>query len=360
MNLIYILNRVYTLFCFIIRYVGVSYILGWSLYISMEERKLIRFGKSAFCITIPRSWLNKNNIVKGDTLCIQETLHNSIEVMPTNFANDKVQELTIDISKKSTDEIIQLLLSTYLNGYTTMILVGSNSGKMAFIRKHVHEFIAAEIMEVTSERIMINIFWDIKTINLASIITRIGHITRSIFAETIELIDSAHNSIDIVEKGFEVQRQVLLARRAIKYALNNSATAHKFNLSSLELLYISYIIYFFGMIGEYVLKVAKIIGDSKINKYQDLLKDQGAKAELRVLLQRTADYYGKVVDTYQKHNKMVKFVFSEYADFEGSIDEFRMNNPQLWAPVLSEYLKMLIFKIKETEFIMISMENAPK
>jgi phosphate uptake regulator len=228
------------------------------------------------------------------------------------------------------------------------------------VRKHVHEFIAAEIMEVTSNKIVIHVFWDIKTINLHSIISRIGHITKSIFLETAELIDSGTNAIDIIEKGFEVQRQVLLARRAIKYALNNSATAHKFNLSSLDLLYISYIIYFLGMTADYVLKVSKIIDTAKLNKFKDLLKDQNAKKELTLLLQRAADYYGKVFDTYHQHNKLVKFVFSEYADFEEAIDGFRKKNLQLWAPLLAEYLKMLIFKIKETEFTMISMENAPK
>ncbi|HYD03033.1 MAG TPA: hypothetical protein VEC16_01925, partial [Alphaproteobacteria bacterium] len=237
----------------------------------MEERKLIKFGKSAYCITLPHAWLKKNQIVKGDSVAIQETLRNSLEIIPTNLTHDEKHELTLDISEKATNEIIQLLLAAYLNGYNTIILQGPNSGKIAFVRKHVHEFIAAEIMEATSNKIVINIFWDVKSINLQSIITRIGHITRSIFAETIEMMDEEINSKDIIEKGFEVQRQVLLARRAIKYALNNSATAQKFNLSSLELLYISYIIYFFGSVGEYIVKTARILTRSKVGKFKDVL-----------------------------------------------------------------------------------------
>ena len=326
----------------------------------MEERKLIRFGKSAFVITIPHTWLKKNKIKKGDSMSVQETLRNSLEIMPRNDSVEHSHELIIDITGKSTDEIIQLLLSTYLNGYTLITLQGPNAGKVSFVRKHVHEFIAAEIMEVTSNKIIIHVFWDIKTINLHSIINRIGHITRSIFSETIDSIDSESNVKDIEEKGFEVQRQVLLARRAIKYALNNSATAHKFNLSSLELLYVSYIIYFFGMVGDYIVKVAQIIDRAKLNKFKDLLKDQDAKKELTGLIKRTSDYYGKVIDTYDKHNKLVKFVFSEFSDFEDSIANFREKNKQLWAPLLAEYIKLLIIKIKETEFTMISMENAPK
>ncbi len=326
----------------------------------MEERKLIQFGKSAFCITLPHMWLKKNQVKKGDSLSVQETLRNSLEIIPNNSDSEKLHELSIDIAEKSTDEIVQLLLATYLNGYTVITLNGPNSGKVTFIRKHVHEFIAAEIMEVTSNKIVIHVFWDIKTINLQSIIVRIGHITNNIFSETIELIDSEANVREIEEKGLEIQRQVLLARRAIKYALNNSAAAFKFNLSSLELLYISYMIYFFGMVGDYILKLAKLIEKSKLNGFKDLLTNEKSKKDLIMLIQRTANYYSKVIDSYNKHNKLVKFVFSEYIDFEESIDRFRERNSQLFTPLLSEYIKMLIFKIKETEFTMISMENAPK
>jgi phosphate uptake regulator len=161
----------------------------------MEERKLIQFGKSAFCMTMPQAWLRKNHLKKGDSLSVQETLRNSLEIMPAGGNTEDAHELDIDISGKSTDEIIQLLLSTYLNGYTVITLRGPNAGKVAFVRKHVHEFIAAEIMEVTSNKMVIHIFWDINNIHLQSIINRVGHITRSVFAETIELIDSGTNAV---------------------------------------------------------------------------------------------------------------------------------------------------------------------
>lgn len=326
----------------------------------MEQRKLIQFGKSAFCITIPHTWLKKNRLKKGDSLFVQESLRNSLEIIPPNSSSKVTSELSIDITNKSTDEIVQLLLSTYLNGYTVIILHGLNVGKVEFIRKHVHEFIAAEIMEVTSNKITIHVFWDVNMIDLPSIIMRIEHITNSIFLETIGLIDSEINITDITEKGLEAQRQVLLARRIIKYALNNSAIAHKFKFSSLELLYISYIIYFFGMIEGYITKIAQIITDTKHNGAKDSLKDENSKKEVKILLQRSLDYYKKVLNAYNTHNNNVKFVFSEYVDFEDHIDQFKKKNPQLWALLLAEYIKLLIFKIKETEFTMISMENAPR
>lgn len=325
--------------------------------ITINTRKLIHFGKSAFCITMPHTWLKKNKIKKGDSLVVQETSRNSLEILPTRAFSDESNELVIDISDKSTDELTHTLLSVYLDGYTQIILTGSNAGKVALVRKQVHEFIAAEIMEVTSNKIVIHVLGDIRAVDLNSIITRMGHITKSLFSETIGSIDSKVELKDLVEKGLEVQRQVLFARRAIKYAINNSVISQKANLTSSELLYVSYIIYFFGTIEEYILKLAGIINNARFNDSKDVLTNQTAKKQLKTLILQVADYYGKVLDIYNVHKKLEKSFFNDCIDFEGAIDRFRKNNPHLWTPILAEYIHMIVLKIREIELIMMSMDD---
>jgi len=326
----------------------------------MDQRKLIHFGKSAFCITLPHLWVKKNNLKKGDNLGVQETSRGSLEVIQNPAVHDESSSLDIDINGKTTDEIIHLLLATYLNGYTIITLQGKNAGKVAYIRKHVHEFIAAEIMEVTADKITIHIFWDIETINLPSILNRISHIIQNLFGETIDLIDTPSDNQDIRERGSEVQRQVLLAKRAITYALRHPFAAQKFNMTSLELYYVSYITYFFGKIAEYIVEVSRVICDAEREK----LLGVKSKAQLKILLQRTADYFAKVIENYRKKGYQSRFVISEYQSFEEAILTFRHSekrNPlQLWIPVVAEYVKMTINKIKETEFVMINIENSPK
>jgi len=86
----------------------------------MDKRKIILFGKSAYCLTLPQAWVKKNNFKKGDLLGVQETHRNSLELIP------------------------------------------QNTGKAASIRKYVHEFIAAEVMDVTPDKIVINVLWNTK------------------------------------------------------------------------------------------------------------------------------------------------------------------------------------------------------
>lgn len=327
----------------------------------MERRKVILFGKSAYCMTLPQAWVTKHKLKKGADLNVQETLRNSLELMPTSDTPLKTSSLTIDITGKSTDEIVQLLYATYLNGYTVITLQGSNNGKVAYLREYLREFIAAEIMEVTSTKIVIHVFWDINTISLVTILKRIDHIIRSMFKETIALMKMQDRKMqdrvnDITKKGYEVQRQVLFGKRAITYAFNNSATAQKFNLSSLELHYISSILYFSGKIGEYLLVIVEIIEEAIKKKTMNAAHWK----ELKTLLDRTSIYYRKVLDIYNKKSQHQKFVVSEYNDFEQDIKLFRKKNHPHWRPMAAEYLMLIIRFIKQTEFIMINLENAPK
>ncbi|TAL51915.1 MAG: phosphate uptake regulator PhoU [Nanoarchaeota archaeon] len=320
----------------------------------MEHRKLIQFGKSAFCVTLPQMWIKKNKIEKGQSLSVHETAKNTIEISMSLEQQEENSNLTIDIAGKPTDEIIQLLLASYLNGYLTITLEGQNAGKVSSVRDYVHEFIAAEIMEVTSNKIVIHVFGDIKNVNLESIINRIGHIIKSLFEESIELVDSGIDIKDIIEKGYEVERQAWLARRAIKYSLTHSAAAQRFNMSPLELFYTANIKYFFGRIAEYIIQIAKIIGESILHKSIS----PKAKRELKAMIQNASNNFEKVLERY--NTRKVRITEKEYQNFEESIDSFREKNSGNGIPVICEYLKMIIDKIKEIEFNIISLENAPK
>ena len=57
-------------------------------------------------------------------------------------------------------------------------------------------------------------------------------------------------------------------------------------------------------------------------------------------------------------------MLGQYQDFEDAIAVFRNSEKKApgspWIPVVSEYLRMIINKVQETEFIMINLENSPK
>ncbi|RJQ15938.1 hypothetical protein C4573_07345 [Candidatus Woesearchaeota archaeon] len=322
----------------------------------MEQRKIILFGKTAFCITLPQSWVRKNQLQKGDMLFVQETFRNSLELMPVKNSPKETAVIEMDITKKSIQDIQAILLAMYLNGYSQIMLWGDNKGKIEAIRAYVHKLIAAEIMNVTTNKVIINVFWDLDSINIDSIISRIENILRSIFTETAKLIDQKDGLKDITEKGEEVYRQVLLAKRAITYAVNNSATAQKFNLSSLELYYISYLIHFFGQIGEYIVRIARIIQEA----HTDKTITPAIKKELTSVIYQTLEYFTKVLESYNKQRKGEQVSLQNFHDFEEKLSLLTKKTLKPAVPLIIEYLNVLVSKIKDAELTIINLEHVPK
>lgn len=321
----------------------------------MDQRKAILFGKSSFCITLPQTWAKKNKIKKGDTLNVQETARNSLEVFFNKNQSDTTDSIDLEILNQTLEEINSLLLSAYLNGYSIITLIGPNEGKLVGIRKYVNELIAAEVMEVNPNKIVINVLLDIKTINLHSIISRIDNSIRVSFRETVDMLESNKNQHNIMEKRFEIHRQTLLARRATTYALHNSLVAQKFGLSPLELYYISHLTYFFGKIGDYVAEVAEIIDEAR----REGSLTPKIKEELKPILRYSLDYFEKVLSSYNKYTRREKFTVNNHKKFEESVKNLQEKNFKTKLPALSGCIKTIATNLKEAELVIINLQMVP-
>ena len=57
----------------------------------VEFRKLISFGKTSFVMSIPKAWVTKNNLKKGDLIVLQEK-ENNLLLSPEANAHEKELE----------------------------------------------------------------------------------------------------------------------------------------------------------------------------------------------------------------------------------------------------------------------------
>ena len=67
----------------------------------MDYRKLIKFGESSHVISLPASWIRKNNLKKGDHIYFEENGNNELVITAEikKFEPEQ-QEITIDIDGK--------------------------------------------------------------------------------------------------------------------------------------------------------------------------------------------------------------------------------------------------------------------
>lgn len=173
----------------------------------MPYRKLIQFGGNSFVISLPKKWVNDNNLMKGDSLHI-EMLGNNIVISPTKTNNTEEEYvITINIDGTTTfKNIRRRLYSAYVNGATTIIINGNDIGKFSkMIDKLLGNYVALELVEQTSKKIIIKTYINITDVVIESFIRRIDNTIRSMAIDVIDCVEKEQFEIynDVIESVFQ-------------------------------------------------------------------------------------------------------------------------------------------------------------
>ena len=90
----------------------------------MEFRKIIAFGKTSFVMSLPKSWIVRNELKKGDLIGLEEN-EGLLVLNPKVQDKEKAQRKSIDIDITGIDRtsVIYVIRSTYKMGYDDIKLI---------------------------------------------------------------------------------------------------------------------------------------------------------------------------------------------------------------------------------------------
>lgn len=194
--------------------------------VDIDVRKLISFGKGSYIISMPKSWIEKNNLKKGDLISVAD---DGVELVLRASQEEKKTDLKeIDINAKGKDiELMKAeIVSSYLNVYDTInILFDSDIKEAPKIKDIIRNLSGLEIMEQTSKRIIAKNLININEISISNIIRRMDIITRAMMEDTV-LCYRGHCHYDSIHnRDIDVNRLYFLAYRVIKNAMKNPRIA---------------------------------------------------------------------------------------------------------------------------------------
>ena len=92
----------------------------------MEFRKLISFGKTSFIISVPKSWVLKNDLEKGSLVSLEEKDNNIIISSKTDQKEKEQEEISIDITGIDRTSIITIIRGLYRRGFDIIKLKFDN------------------------------------------------------------------------------------------------------------------------------------------------------------------------------------------------------------------------------------------
>lgn len=273
----------------------------------VEYRKIIAFGKSSFVVSLPKSWINKNKLGKGDIVGLKDESSHLILTPKINDVEGEENVLNVDLTKygnldyNSQYAIRRLIISSYINGYSILKFKGKNLNEFVdIIRDSLGRLAGFEILEHTSNYMLVKNYLNLKQVSINNTVKRMDRITRGMLDDCLN-IQNEDIANALKQRDSDVNRLFYLSLRTLKYAFNNNQIAMKLNLTVSDLLN------YWNLIKH----IEDVADDAK--RYAGLLVNSGLLENKRkeideIMLRIINDYKSATNSFFKKDIKMANMV----------------------------------------------------
>lgn len=314
----------------------------------MHIRRLVKAGESSHTISLPKSWLEKNKLNKGDLVYISEKPNNelAVSVYDSGAKPEKSKEITINIDDKEIDTIKREITSAYVNNYHTINIIGKSlNQKVKDIRKTIHDFVALEISEQTSSKIVAKDLLDLSDISIDKNINRMDMILRSVIIDSISILDGEDHAESIVFRDFDINRLYFLMSRLLKSSSEDIRIAESIKVSNTNILSTWYLTLNIENLADTVKNLALM--------FKDLSKKDDTD-NIRKIYNEIKQAYLNVMKSYYNKDKILadSVALDRIRIFDMCDDYFKKNN-SVNAAILAQNFKEMETSINNIARIVI-------
>jgi len=317
----------------------------------MEFRKLIKFGKNSHVISIPKSWLEKNKLNKGDTVYLDENSEGLV-VSPKDIKEKKeLKEITINTTGRTIDELRRRITAAYIDNFHIIKIIGKDfTEKSKELRENLHNLIALEIMEQTPERMVAKDFLKMNEVSIKDIIRRMDIIARTMIHDSkLTLKQDLYQ--EIYGRDKDVNRLAFLLQKTIKYLLENP---QRESPKSIRLLDYWQMGINMETIADESKRIARFLSKFGRTKSKEILGKQ-----LIHIYERIEKHYLDVMKAYYTKDKesAYKLACVKVKLLEDCNEFFNKNYDKLWVPNVIDKFKSIISYIHNLARIVYTQSN---
>jgi phosphate uptake regulator len=198
---------------------------------SEETRKLQFTGGSTYIISLPKKWIDQNQLRKGSVIRIREEEGGLLSIIPTETATQqKLDEATIKVAPKDLpDSVIRKTVSAYLVGYNLLHIKAESQKQLSAKQRHeVKNFsrnmlVGTEIVTDTPEELTLQVLLSYPELSIQSALRRMSIITASMHRDAITALKELDHqqAKEVATTDNEVDRFNLYIVRQLKTAIQN-------------------------------------------------------------------------------------------------------------------------------------------
>lgn len=213
----------------------------WQPKVDDETRKIQFTGGSTYIISLPKNWIEQNQIKKGSFIRLHEEEGGSLTIVPPSTKlKKKLDEATIMVRPDDDTEMInRKIVSAYLSGYSS-IHVRSDKQQLSSKQRHDMKafvrrmLVGTEIVTDTSAQLILQVLLSYPELTIQSALRRMSIITASMHRDAILGLNANDNLLlkDVMTTDNEVDRFNLYVIRQLKMAMQNPRVSKEIGLAS--------------------------------------------------------------------------------------------------------------------------------
>jgi len=290
-------------------------------------RRLVKAGQASHTISLPKEWLDKHQLKKGDLVYLYEKGDKNLMISPESKADEPMpsKDISIDVDGKDMSTVAREITSAYINNYNTIMLTGSSvTKKTKAIRKVLHDFVALEVADQSANSIVAKDLLNLKEISIDKTIRRMDMLVRSMMLDSVEALENEEMAQSIAMRDYEVNRAYFLLMRLLKSSLTNKQIADYFQLSNSKVL--SY----------YYLTINLENMADNIKHLADYLTKEKKKEKVKSVLKGVEKSYLDAMKAYfTKDKKLADNVALERLDLMSSASELSAGPAELFKTMIT-------------------------
>lgn len=266
----------------------------------MERRKIIKLGNSSFALALPKKWVDKSGLKKGDEVFIVPKNSGELIISAEYKKNGNGKTGLIKIDDLSDEQIRRSFISFYINGYESFEFKGESLDKKErFIKKFIKNFLSCEVSEEKNNSVLIKDFFNLEEMNIDLFTRRAHNNVLEMFDVLIKSFSEKNkikiNLNNIKEADADINKIYFLNSRILNKGLQNPTVSSTLKAEISELFNNWWLSFHLEHIGDSIKAICKKLDETKLNK--NLIKT------LNPLVLKTKEIYDTTINAFYNKDK---------------------------------------------------------
>lgn len=168
------------------------------LVIFVDQRKIMSLGRSSLVISLPKHWVELNDLNKGNMVSLAVQRDRSLIVFPSAERKREPRNITLHVAPDERESmVVRSIIACYLNGYRTIRLVSErifSISQQKTIRRIVR-ILYMRIMESDAKTILIQTLIDESKASVVSGIRRMHLISSSMCRDSLKSLKDQDDTL---------------------------------------------------------------------------------------------------------------------------------------------------------------------